>query len=109
MYLDFEVTEIWKGPRVARRRVLTGFGGGDCGIGARTGDELLVYAGVEGGTAYTNLCTRTTAITSAGVDLARLGPGSGPDPAPVRWGLLLPLGLVFLAGGGAYVVSRSRS
>jgi len=104
--LDLEVARVWKGPLHARRRVLTGLGGGDCGLGASVGDDLLVYAYEEEGSAFTNICTRTGPFAHAGPDLAVLGVGRAPEPGRAYLMLLVPLAFAAFGLGAALVGAR---
>lgn len=106
--VDFEVARVWKGPLAARRRILTGHGGGDCGLGVRVGDDWLIYAHTDGGVAYANICSRSTWTSHASRDLFELGAGAEPEPRRAPLALLVPLGVlaVGLAFGGHVLLRR---
>ncbi|MBK9001668.1 MAG: hypothetical protein IPM35_38595 [Myxococcales bacterium] len=97
--VDFEVARVWKGPLDARRRILTGHGGGDCGLGASVGDDWLIYAHADGAVAYANICSRSTWTAHASRDLSELGAGAEPEPRRAPLALLVPFGVLALAVG----------
>ena len=68
----FEVERLYKGALSSEVVVLTGNGRGDCGYGFQVGGEYLVYAYGKKGL-ETNICTRTTNISRADLDLEELG------------------------------------
>lgn len=96
LWVDFEVTRVWKGPLDARRRVLTGSGGGDCGLGVAVGGDWLIYAQVDGGVVYANSCSRSARTIEAARDLGELGPGAEPRPGRPPLSLLVPASLLGL-------------
>lgn len=65
------IDEAFRGVEGAEVEVLTGLGGGDCGFGFRRAQQFLVYAyrDKEDQKLYTNICTRTRAISEADPDL----------------------------------------
>ena len=75
----FKVNTTWKGSKVAKIKITTGQGGGDCGIRFQKNHDYLVYAkksdmyGKKDLVAIT--CSRTSDLTSAKKDLAILGKG----------------------------------
>ncbi len=68
----FEVERLYKGALSSEVAVLTGHGLGDCGYPFKVGEEYLIYAYRDKGL-ETNICTRTTNISTADADLAELG------------------------------------
>jgi len=71
--VTFTVSESWKGVSSRRITIVTGRGGGDCGVEFKDGVEYVVYAyppGHDG--CQTNICTRTREVAYAGDDLAFL-------------------------------------
>ena len=74
--LRFRVLDMIKPPggSTAEIEVISGLGGGDCGLLARKGSFLLIYAfRSEGGELETNICTRSAPVLCATEDLRRLG------------------------------------
>ena len=70
----FRVDGAWKGVNAPEVTVLTGMGGGDCGLDFDRGLRYLVYAyGGAGRKLSTGLCTRTAPAARAGEDLRALG------------------------------------
>lgn len=70
MEVTFAVQQAWKG--VASRRVvlLTGRGGGDCGVDFKPGVDYIVYAYPPAGDGcQTTICTRTGELTGGAEDL----------------------------------------
>ena len=70
MEVTFAVQQAWKG--VASRRVvlLTGRGGGDCGVDFKPGVDYIVYAYPPAGDGcQTNICTRTGELAYGRDDL----------------------------------------
>jgi hypothetical protein len=65
----FRVERAWKGPPLSEFVIITGDGGGDCGIPFELGKRYLVYAYDYGGFYYTGMCTRTTPLQYAKPDL----------------------------------------
>ena len=86
--ITFRVDRAWKGVEARTVRVVTGWGGGDCGYPFETGQRYLVYAsgGVRGEALVASSCSRTAALSGAGDDLRALGrpartwPASPQDP-----------------------------
>src|SRR5688572_15022207 len=68
----FNVIAAWKGVSGPEASVRTGSGGGDCGYDFRVGETYLVYASQWRDTLGTSICTRTTPLSQARVDLAEL-------------------------------------
>ena len=77
----FAVSEIWKGAPYETIIINTGTGGGDCGLGLRTGEEYLIYAYGEQNALGSNICTRTRPLANASEDIAILGTGDPPTIA----------------------------
>jgi hypothetical protein len=71
--VTFKVERMWRGPAVHTIKILTGWGGGDCGYQFERGQRYLVYAYVDrDGVLGTSICTRTRELEHAGEDLAFL-------------------------------------
>ena len=73
---EFEVTQVWKGPREETMTIKTVRSEVSCGFEFRQGLEYLVYAR-EG---KTGLCDRTALTLRASDDLSALGEGWKPAP-----------------------------
>jgi hypothetical protein len=67
-----QVTAMWRGEAVREVRLLTGRGGGDCGIRFAEGETYLVYAYRHEGRWYAHLCSGTRLTEYAAKDLASL-------------------------------------
>lgn len=117
---SINVARSWKGVTITRVDVRTGHGGGDCGYGFVTGVEYVIYAGqTSDGNWGTNICSRTSPITSAIDDLTYLGPlptlPLTPVPATFNWwwvclglfGIVLALSLIGL-GLWRFRLKRAR-
>lgn len=79
----FRVDGAWKGVNAPEVTVLTGMGGGDCGLDFDRGVRYLVYAyGGAGRKLSTGLCTRTAPAARAGEDLRALGDPERQWPKP---------------------------
>ena len=109
------VADSWKGVTTSPVVVVTGFGGGDCGFGFAQGQQYLVYAYHNGPALGTNMCWRSGEISQVATDLAYLQTQptlvvtQSASTSPVLWvlaGGVLVLGLLALAGGGAWVWRR---
>lgn len=79
----FEVIDTWKGVSESQMIILTGGGGGDCGIEFQENQEYLVYANESDMYSKkeelsTIMCDRTQALASAQEDLSQLGEGQPP-------------------------------
>ena len=72
--VNFVVEETFHGLQGTSAEVITGMGGGDCGVGFKRGERYLVYASMNprDNKLYTNICMRTRAISEAGEDLQYL-------------------------------------
>lgn len=106
-----EVTRIWKGAPVSQRVIKDINGLSSCGTPMEIGTEYLIYATDHNSELINRLCSRTTALASAGEDLAYLGLGAEPpkksrlSSLPVIFavfGVLLALSLA----GYLIVISR---
>ncbi|WP_342505502.1 hypothetical protein [Sporosarcina sp. FSL K6-2383] len=103
----FTVKETWKGINKAEVAIMTGSGGGDCGVAFVVGQEYLVYASVsdmyEKRSLSTTICSPTKALGDAAEDLAAFGQGQIPtdDENPIDSGkttYLIIGGVVFIVG-----------
>jgi hypothetical protein len=103
----FDVKETWKGTEGKEVAIMTGSGGGDCGVAFVVGQEYLVYANVsdmyEKQSLSTTICSPTKALGDATEDLAVFGQGQIPtdDAIPKDSGKTIYLiigGVVFTAG-----------
>lgn len=65
----FTLEEPFRGVAGAEVEVLTGMGGGDCGIEFKAVQRYLVYATLFEGKLFTGICMRTKPIESAAEDL----------------------------------------
>ena len=65
----FSLDEPFRGVEGAQVEVMTGMGGGDCGISFKQAQQYLVYASSFEGKLYTGICMRTKAISAAVADL----------------------------------------
>jgi MYXO-CTERM domain-containing protein len=67
------VERTWKGSKAgASVTVLTGMGGGDCGVPFKAGTTWLVYAGQHEGTLRASICSRTALLADAKEDIPAL-------------------------------------
>jgi hypothetical protein len=102
----FDIISTLKGSHTPQITVLTGSGGGDCGVEFRIGSVWVVYGrSYDDNTYYTSICTRTSPLSYAGEDLRALGPGNPPLPDELlresgitqevldRWRASSPLGI----------------
>ena len=69
--VTFTVARMFKGPMHSEVVVKTGFGGGDCGIAFEVGRSYLVYT-YANEELETGICTRTSKLENAKLDLAIL-------------------------------------
>src|SRR6267378_6842825 len=65
----FSLDEPFRGVEGAQVEVMTGMGGGDCGIAFTQTQQYLVYASLFEGKFYTGICMRTKRISAAVADL----------------------------------------
>jgi hypothetical protein len=72
--VSFAVEETFHGLKGTSAEVITGIGGGDCGVGFKRGERYLVYAytNPQDNKLYTSICMRTRALSQAGEDLQYL-------------------------------------
>jgi hypothetical protein len=77
--VEFGVSRIWKGPRLATLTVETERREVSCGYEFKKGRKYIVYT--WDGT-RTGLCTRTAPAWMAFRDFVALGPGQPPEPTP---------------------------
>jgi hypothetical protein len=80
--VSFLVSQSWKGANGAELSVLTSGSSASCGYSFNQGGQYIVYATMQDGRLHTSLCSRTNALDQAAEDLAVLGQGSVPAPAP---------------------------
>ena len=89
--ITFLVESVWKGTLATQTVVQTGMGGGDCGYNFVVGQSYLVYAYRRWDTQIaTGICSRTALFTETAADLALLGAGRAPQPAPAAPVALVP-------------------
>ncbi|WP_442599893.1 hypothetical protein [Neobacillus sp. D3-1R] len=79
----FEVKTTWKGVSESQMIIVTGQGGGDCGVKFTQGEEYLIFANdssIYGDTDYlsTGICDLTNEYHDANKDLLLLGEGMPP-------------------------------
>lgn len=76
----FEIVEAFTGVSGPNAEAYTGYGGGDCGYGFRSGRTYLVYAYREAKSArlVTGICSRTRPVSEAEEDLSYLRTRSDP-------------------------------
>jgi len=76
------VVQAFSGVAGTEVEISTGQGGGDCGYGFRRGETYLVYAyaGRDGKTLSTGICTRTRPVSEASEDLEFLRGLAGRGP-----------------------------
>jgi hypothetical protein len=65
----FSLDEPFRGVQGAQVEVLTGMGGGDCGIAFVQTQQYLVYASFFEDKLYTGICARTKVVSAAAADL----------------------------------------
>jgi hypothetical protein len=74
----FDTEQVFKGAKQKRITVITGFGGGDCGVKFEINKKYLVYAYRTRELGYgkdglgTSICTRTSIVDNAREDLILL-------------------------------------
>jgi len=65
--VTFNILRAYRGGVVSSVTVLTGLGGGDCGVDFETGKKYLVYASrVNTETLFTSICSGTSSLEEAG-------------------------------------------
>jgi len=67
--ITLAVNDSWKGVTTTRVRLVTGYGSADCGYTFVVRNQYLVYGYYAQDGLGTNICTRTTDVSSAGADL----------------------------------------
>ncbi|SFB03914.1 MULTISPECIES: hypothetical protein [unclassified Bacillus (in: firmicutes)] len=77
------MNSTWKGVSESQVIVVTGQGGGDCGIDFVEGEEYLVYANQssiyeDSDYLSAGICSRTNELSAAEEDLLVLGEGKAP-------------------------------
>ncbi len=114
VWVGFQTYSVWKGPALSTLVVSTARETASCGYPFEVGQEYLVYARGTWDALEVSLCSRTRTLSTAGEDLAALGPGTvlwpldhqaARRPAVPLW-MLLPAGLG--AAALAALVVRSR-
>jgi hypothetical protein len=72
--VSFAIEEIFHGIQGTAAEVITGKGGGDCGVEFKRGERYLVYTytNPQDNKLHTNICTRTRALSQASEDLQYL-------------------------------------
>jgi hypothetical protein len=72
--VNFVVEETFHGLQGTSAQVITGMGGGDCGVRFKRGERYLVYTytNPQDNKLYTNICMRTRALSQASEDLQYL-------------------------------------
>ncbi|OUM96574.1 MAG: hypothetical protein A9Z00_02950 [Thermobacillus sp. ZCTH02-B1] len=108
--VTFRVTEAWKG--VNRDRVTVRAAASDIGnYRMAEGRELIVYADKTWFGLSIGPCTRTAWLEHAAEDLAFLGAGKVPQPAPGPGGFRLPdaAGMRLLPVGAALAVAAAAA
>lgn len=81
--VTFDVSTLWKGPDDKTLVVTTARSVASCGYGFRKDQEYMVYARGEEDALRTGICSRTTSLANAQVDLERLGEGLGEGKVPI--------------------------
>jgi hypothetical protein len=68
--VQFDVTEVFRGPNQAHLSIVTGLGKGDCGYVFWPGESYLVYASAgPGGIWFTSVCSGTNSVEDSGTAL----------------------------------------
>lgn len=76
----FTVYKIWKGPHKNPIVIQTTRDSASCGYNFEVGQEYLVYSYGSPSNLQTNICTRTTSLDNANVDLQAIGSSVEPPP-----------------------------
>ncbi|MBD8025154.1 hypothetical protein H9636_00655 [Ureibacillus sp. Re31] len=76
--IHFEVNETWKGIDETEVIVFTERDSASCGFSFTTNEDYLVYANKEEGKKKVNICSRTSPLVNASVDINELGEGEKP-------------------------------
>ncbi|MEK3882285.1 hypothetical protein [Paenibacillus sp. PL2-23] len=79
---EFQVDEVWKGKVASKLSVISSASTASCGFAFEVGQAYVVYAHQRSDSLEVSLCSRTTALSSAGQDLTELGAGSIPPQPP---------------------------
>ncbi|HSH04534.1 MAG TPA: hypothetical protein VLL52_18635 [Anaerolineae bacterium] len=109
----FNVQEVWKGEASRNLVIQTAKDSAACGYNFNVGNTYLVYAYEYEGQLQTNLCSRTTELSSATEDLNILGSGNPPLPANntlqdnFSWLVLAGIGMITLTATG-YIIWKTR-
>jgi hypothetical protein len=77
----FRVEKMWRGAATSEIIVMTGAGGGDCGVNFEPGARYLVYTYSRGGVPWTSICSRTQRLQKATEDLTYLATLDNPSRA----------------------------
>lgn len=99
--VTFEVARSFKGePQNLKAQVLTGHGGGDCGVPFQIGQQYLVFARISPASKdyRTNICMRTASVMDT-ADLQALGERTVPALAiicPMMALLIVSAGVLLL-------------
>jgi hypothetical protein len=73
-----KVIESWKGIASKNITIYTSIDSASCGVHFESGKEYLIYAHLEDGKYTTYLCSRTSELVNAQLDLQELGKGTFP-------------------------------
>lgn len=115
--VSFTVSDSWKGIATTALTVVTGSsGGGDCGYSFVKGGRYVVYGRQTSDGLYTGICSRTSDLANASIDLTYLNtlPKMTLTPASpngLLWVGITSLGLLGLAMaavGGFWLLRRQR-
>jgi hypothetical protein len=103
--VTFEVSQVWKGPEFTNLLVQTSQSSASCGYEFEFGRDYLVYASGSETDLSTGLCSRTTLLTNAELDVTELGEATTPVEAnpdlPVSDGVTEPAEAPTTAGEAA--------
>ena len=86
-FVEFNVTTVWKGSVGKTIQIGTADSGPACGYGFSVGLQYLVYSYYG---LHTGICSRTSELSEAEIDLAELGEGRNPTTAIPTVMLVLP-------------------
>jgi hypothetical protein len=79
VFVTFEVSRVWKGPKDPTVVAETVLSEASCGYAFTQGAEYIVYAHGHEALPQVSLCSRTRLIAQAGEDLKDLGDGERPE------------------------------